>query len=113
MPSLDGSVSPSLDGFANFSLPSLDGFALPSFNGLSLPSLGGSLLPSLDGLLSPSLDGFFLVFTIFFEGGGEAVPAGVVRSTLTPDLQDFSGFGSGQFIISCSLDLHLKHTRPA
>ena len=74
-----------------------------------VPFSGGPL-PSLDGLLLPTLGGFFLIVTVF---GGKAVPAGVVRSTLTPDLQDFSGFGSGQFIISCSLDLHLKHTRPA
>ena len=112
LPSLDGFALPLLFGLSlpslSGSLPSLDGsvpvafigwlckffftifgwICVASLDGLSLPSLGGSL-PSLDGLLSPSLDDFFLVFTIFFEGG-EAVPAGVVSSTLTPDLH--SGF---------------------
>ena len=108
LPFLDGLLSPSLSGaflvswlnelslpFSDGSLPSLSGF-LGSVNGLSLPFSGGPL-PSLDGLLSPSLSGFFLIFTGF---GGEAVPGGVVRSTLTPDLQSFSGFGTGQFFIS-------------
>ena len=90
-PSLGFSL-PSLDGLLT---PLLDGFALSSLDGLSWPSLGFSL-QSLDGLLAPSLDGFFPIFTIFFEGG-EAVPAGVVRPTLTPgELQDFSGGGTGQ-----------------
>ena len=96
--------------FSGGPLPSLDGLLSPSLGGFFLISLLTELsLPFSGGSLSLSLDDFFFVFTEF---GGEAVPAGVVRSTLTPDLQDFSDFGSGQFRISCSLDLHLKHTRP-
>ena len=102
LPSLDGLLSPSLSGAflislltelsSGGSLPILNRF-LDSLNGLS----SGGPLPSLDGLLSPSLSGFFLIFTVF---GGKAVPGGVVKSTLTPDLQSFSGFGTGQFLIS-------------
>ena len=101
LPSLDGLLSPSLVldelslPFSGGSLPILNRF-LGSVDGLSLPFSGGPL-PSLDGLLSPSLGGFFLNFTVF---GGKAVPGGVVKSTLTPDLQSFSGFGTGQFLIS-------------
>ena len=110
LPSLDGLLSPSLSGallvswldelslpFSGGSLPILNRF-LGSVDGLSLPFLGVPW-PSLDRL-SPSLGGLFLIVTEF---GGEAVPGGVVESTLTPDLQcfsGFSGFGSGQFLIS-------------
>ena len=117
LPSSDGLLSPSLGGFFLVSLlnslPSSDGLLSPSLDGFVLVSLLHELSLPFSGVpLSLSLDDFFFVFTIFFEGG-EAVSAGVVKPTLTPDLQDFSGFGSGQSLISCSLDLHLKHTRPA